>query len=102
LDALTTISEAEETARKDKAAAIQEARKMVADAEKAAQAALEDARRQGEEEAAAMMKKAEELASKETEALARTTENKKAVARAGVEKRLDQAADYIVGRIVNG
>lgn len=102
IDALNSIKQAEETARKAKAVAIQEARTAVDNAEKEGQESVIKARRQAEEEAAQLMKQAEEEAAKETEDLARSTINKKAITRNSVEKQLEQASDYIVGRIVNG
>ena len=62
LEALKTIHEAEEAARKEKAAAAAEAGKAVAEAEREGKLALENAKRQGEEEAAEIVKKAEQMA----------------------------------------
>jgi vacuolar-type H+-ATPase subunit H len=102
LDALKSITQAEESARKAIAAAIQDSRAAVDEAERAGQDLIEKARLQAEEEAARLIRETEQEVSKEIEDLARTTVNKKAIMRSDVEKRLDQASDYIVGRIVNG
>ena len=102
LDALKSITQAEESARKAKATAIQEARAAVDEAERAGLDLITKARRQAEEEAAQLIKEAEQKASKEMEDLARMTVNKKAIMRSKIEKQLDQASDYVVGRIVNG
>lgn len=102
LDALKSINQAEESARKAKASAIQETTKAVADAEKAGQNSIQDARRQAEEETAALIANTEQLVSKEVEDLARSTANKKSVMRNNIEKRLDIVSEYIVGRIVDG
>lgn len=100
LDALKSINEAEEKARQMKAEAVSAAKKAVADAENAGLSAIEDAKSKAQFESAHLLKSVEQKAEEEAQELALNTENKKAAMRAHAESRIDEAAAFIVGRIV--
>lgn len=101
LEAIKTISEAEETVRRRKAEAQQEARRAIAAAQAAADAALADARAKAADELQGLVKTADEKARADALELAGNTENRKAAMRVHAESRLDEAARFIVERIVN-
>ena len=84
-EAITTISEAEESAKRMKAEALSAA--------KAAEAAAE---------LAELRAKSDEKAKEDARQLASDTENRKAAMRARADARLEKAAALIVERVVNG
>jgi len=102
LDALASISRAEENARQIRNNAAAEAKKQLRQAELAGQEAVQAARDKAEAELTELRRKADEKAKADAVQLAENTENKKAALRARAESRLDQAAMLIVERIVNG
>ncbi len=102
LDIFKDINEAEETARKAKNEAAALSKRELTQAENDGMALIEKAEREAEEEVSKMLAEAKKAGEKIAFEAAGSTENKRAVTKAGVEKRLDQAVDYIVGRIVNG
>lgn len=102
LDIFKDINEAEETARKAKNEATALSKRELTQAESDGMALIEKAEREAEEEVSKMLADAKKAGEKIAFEAAGSTENKRAVTKAGVEKRLDQAVDYIVGRIVNG
>ena len=101
-DVFSDIRETEESVRKAKTEAAALAKKLLAEAEEEGRALLAKAEKDAEAEVAQMMEDAEKTGDRIASETASSTENKRAVTKAGVEKRLDQAADYIVGRVVNG
>ena len=101
-DVFSEIRETEETARMAKTEAAALARKLLANAEEEGKALLTKAEQEAEAEVANMLAEAEKTGARIASEAASSTENKRAVTRAGVEKRLDKAVDYIVGRVVNG
>ena len=101
LEAIKTISEAEEAVRRKKAEAQQEARRAVAEAQAAADAAVEAARVKAAEELQGVVKAADDKSRADALELASSTENKKAAMRVHAESRLDAAARFITERIVN-
>ena len=102
LNIFEEISQTEETMRAAKAEAEAIAARLLAKTEEEGKELLAKAKRDAEEEVAAMLAEAERKSERAASELASSTENKRAVTRAGVKKRLDKAVDYIVGRIVNG
>lgn len=100
LEAITKIREVEDTMERAKADARAQGQKLVADAERAGRALLQQGRDQAAQEAAAAMKAAEAGAAKRREEiLAQADEDcKKLTAEAG--KRMDKAAQAILGRVV--
>ena len=101
-DVFSDIRETEETMRKAKAEAAALAKKLLAGAEEEGKALLAKAEKDAEAEVAQLMEEAEKTGDRIASDTASATENKRAVTKAGVEKRLDKAVDYIVGRVVNG
>jgi vacuolar-type H+-ATPase subunit H len=101
LEAIKTIGEAEENAKRIRADAASDAKKAIADAEAAGHAAIDAAIRKAEDELRELTKKADEKATADAQQLADDTENKKAAMRARAEKLVDKAASLVVERIVN-
>lgn len=100
LEAIKSISQAEEKSAQDIIEAQQSAKKAVSDAEKAGAAAIEKGRARAEEEIRALMKAAEARADEKAEELRQSTANKCAAMRVHAEGRLDEAASLIVRRVV--
>ena len=100
LEAIKTITEAEEAARRLKAEAAAEAKRMIGEAKAAGQEALDAAEKKANEELRELRAKADEKATADAKELAAGTENKKAAMRVKAESRLDKAAQLIVERIV--
>ncbi|MDD6189843.1 MAG: hypothetical protein PUB32_09785 [Clostridiales bacterium] len=102
LDIFGDINRTEEAMRAAKAEAAAIARKMLANAEAEGLELIAKAEKEAEAEVEKMLADADRTGERAASELASSTENKRAVTRTGVEKRLDKAVDYIVGRIVNG
>ena len=101
-DIFSELRDTEESMRKAKADAAALAKKLLAGAEEEGRALLAKAEKDAGQEVAQMLEEAEKEGDRIASDTASSTENKRAVTKAGVEKRLDQAVDYIVGRVVNG
>ncbi len=101
LEAIKTISEAEEAVRRRKAEAQLEAKRAIADAQAAADAAVEAAKAKAADELQGLVKTADDKSRADALELAGNTENKKAAMRVHAESRLDAAARFITERIVN-
>lgn len=101
LEAIKTISDAEENAKQKKAKAMADQKKELAEAEHAGQLAIDAAVKKAEDELRELIKKADEKVKLDAEQLSGETENKKAVMRAQAEGRIDAAASLIAERIVN-
>jgi V/A-type H+-transporting ATPase subunit G/H len=102
LEAIKSISEAEERARKAKQEAQQRAEKAADDARKAGNDAIEATIERAQTEVAALKRAADAKAAESAKELVSTTANKRAAIRARAEGRLDAAAGIIVERIVGG
>ena len=101
LEAIQKVTQAEQTAREQKAHAADEAKRIVAEAERAGKQLIADARAQAEEQVKAMLAEAEARAGKQTEqALADNAAQCEAL-KQSARGRLDRAADLIVGRVGN-
>lgn len=101
LEAIQKVTAAEQATREQKARAADEAKRIVADAERAGKQLVADARAQAEEVVKAMLAEAEERAGKRTEqALADNAAQCEALKQAA-RGRLDRAAGLIVGRVGN-
>lgn len=98
-EAIQKVTQTEQANRNQKAEALAEAKKIVAQAQRAGKELVASARAQAEEKAKAMMAQAEELAAQQSrqvlEGNAVACEALKQEARG----RLDRAADLIVGRV---
>lgn len=101
-EAILTISEAEESAKRRIAAAQAAAKTAQADAVAEGESAMLAAAQRAADELLQLRTKSDEKAKADVEQLASGTENKKAAMRAHSEARMERAADLIVERIVNG
>lgn len=100
--AITTISEAEENARRLKAQAVTDAKTAEHEAKIAGEAAVKEAIERASEEVRNKRATMDAEANVAAQKLADDVENKKAVMRASATSRKDKAASLIVERIVNG
>jgi len=100
LDAIRNISDAEEAVERTKAEAISQAKKALSDAEKAGEKLVADAIARGESESVQLIKNVEKQAAVKAAEVASNTENKKAAMMAHAESRMDEAAAFIIERIV--
>ncbi|MGI6029489.1 MAG: hypothetical protein ACOX81_08765 [Candidatus Heteroscillospira sp.] len=101
LEAIKTISEAEEQAKNIRAQAAAEAKRIAGEAESAGRAAVEAAEKKAAEELAGLTQKADEKAVASAKTLAAENDRQKAGLRSRAEKRMDDAVSLIVERIVN-
>ena len=101
LAAITLVTPAAEDHRPPTAEPLAEAKRLVADAERAGRARLEEARAQAEAQVRDLLKEAEERAAKHTEQVLEQTRSSCGALRAEAQKKLDQAAQSIVRRVVN-
>ena len=99
LEAIKQVTQAEDEHRARKAEAQAEAKRLVA--ERAGRARLEEARAQAEAQVRDLLKEAEERAAKHTEQVLEQTRSSCGALRAEAQKKLDQAAQSIVRRVVN-
>lgn len=100
LEAIKTISEAEESVRRLKQEAAQAAKRAIADAEESGRRAIADAAAKAEAELADLRKQAVDKARQEAMELARTTENRKAAMMVKADTRAARAVELVVERIV--
>lgn len=101
MDAIQKVTETERSGQDRKVEAAAAAKKLVADAQRAGEALLEETRREAEAENKALLKQAEERAA---QAAAKALEEAEAQAQAmcqAAESKLDAAAELIVRRVVN-
>jgi vacuolar-type H+-ATPase subunit H len=102
MEVFSTINAAETEARKIRSEAEKDAAAMKERAEQLGKSGVETAIAAAKAAAEGLLRDAANSAAKDAEGLARTTENRKAVLRDRVEKKLGSAADYIVESVVNG
>lgn len=101
LEALKTISEAEEKARRARQEAIQADKRMIAEAEEDGRKAIDAAVKKAENELEELKKQAVAKARDEAVKLSGTTENRKAAMLVKAEARTEEAVKLVVERIVN-
>lgn len=101
LEAVKQVTDAEQNAKVRKAQAVQEARKLSADAEREGAAAVDAARRSAQLKVEQLMEQAERNAAAHTAQVVRETEGKCDELRAQAQTRLEQAASLIVGKVVD-
>ena len=101
LEAIQTITESEQDARQRVQAAAEEAKKIVADAERTGQAKVVQARAEAEAKAKSMMKQAEERAAQHEASVMEEMKQSCQAMRQAAESRLPTAAELIVRRVVN-
>ena len=102
MEILETVALAEEKARQIRAAAAAEAKKAVAAAGEAAALVMAAAEARAEEEIREFVRKADEIACENAQALASTTKNREAAIQAHADRKMDQVVRGIVERIVSG
>ena len=101
LEAIQKVTQAEQAARDKKAQAADEAKRIVAEAERAGRQLVADARAQAEETVKALLAEAEARAGERSaKTLADNAAQCEALKKAA-RGRLDQAAGLIVGRVGN-
>ncbi len=101
LEAIKTISAAEETAKKAKADAAAVSKKLVSDAEERGKHAIVSAKKMAEDEVVELRKKAAEKARENAMELVHSTENRKASMLVRANSRVDLAVNLVIERIVN-
>ena len=100
LEAIQTVTQAEARAKADREAAAAQAKQRLTDAQREAKQTVEQARQKAREEARQMMAQAEEKAAQQTRAeLERAAADCEALKR-NARDRLEEAAQLIVGRVV--
>ncbi|MGI6012982.1 MAG: hypothetical protein ACOX7K_01670 [Oscillospiraceae bacterium] len=102
LEAIRMISEAEAQAECMKADAAAEAKQAVEEAERAGKALVEAALRKADAELQALGRKVDEAAAIETGNSQEDVTTKEAVVRVHAESKMDEAAQWILERIVGG
>ena len=86
--------------RERKAAAEAEARQIAADAEREGIALLEKTRADAVERGRKLLKQAEERAARQADEIRNTAEAESAALREAADRNLEEAAEFIVGRVV--
>jgi V/A-type H+-transporting ATPase subunit G/H len=102
LEAIKSISQAEEQAKKARLEARQKADKAIDDAQKAGNDTVKATVSRAESEVAVLKKTYDAKAAENAKDLVSATANKRAAIRARAEGRLDKAAGVVVERIVGG
>lgn len=102
LEAMESICLAEEMAKKQKAEALANAKYSVSMADEEGKAALAALAEKVAAELKEKQAQAQVKAEEETQAIFALAEKEKEALRKKAESRIDNAADYIVERIVNG
>ena len=100
LEAIKDIAQAEENSRQMLQNARNAAKKAISDAEKAGAATVTGARERAAVELHELMKTAEEKAAAKAVELSQSTESKCAAIRAKTMTKMDDAAEFIVRRVV--
>lgn len=100
LEAIEKVTQAENKSQERKAAAEAEARQVVADAERAGLALLQQTRADAAEAGRKLLKQAEEKAARRAAEIERAAEAESAALREAAGKHLEEAAEFIVGRVV--
>lgn len=101
LEAIKEVTQSETLIQERKAAAEAEARQLVANAEREGLALLEKVRADALESGRVLLKQAEEKAAQQMAQIAKEAEAESSALQAAAEKRLEEAAEFIVGRVVN-
>jgi vacuolar-type H+-ATPase subunit H len=102
MDIFGTISSAENKAAAILQNAAREAAEILDRAARDGEAAVAAAKANANAEAAELIASARAASAVSAEDLARTTENRKAILRSRVEKKIPEAVSFIVDSVVNG
>lgn len=100
LEAVEKVTQIERENRERKAAAEMEARQIVSDAERDGLALLQQTRSSAAESGKTLLRQAEEKAAKKAEEISRAAGKDAGALRKAAESRLEEAAEFIVGRVV--
>ena len=100
LEAIEKVTQVENEVRERRAAAEAEAKQIVANAEKEGQALLQRTRSAGVDAGRELLRQAEERAAAAAAKTAQAAEKDAAALRDTAGKRLEAAAEFIVGRVV--
>ncbi len=100
MTAIQEVAKVEEESRIRLSDADAEARRLTEGAEEEGQALLRQIRAGAAEEGKKLMRQAEESAAKKAEHIAREARNESDALRKAAEQNLEQAAEFIVGRVV--
>ena len=100
MEAIRKVTQVEEKSRADKAEAEARVRKALSDAEREGEAQLQKARNAAAEQGRVLLREAEERAAGKAAEIAAQAQRESEQLRAAAKRRLDEAADYIVGRVV--
>ena len=100
LEAVQMVTETEQRALQRKAEAVEAAKKLVSDAERAGKERVAAARTDAEAQARQMMTRAEEAAAKHTETVMEETRRSCDDLRRAAEGKLEDAAALIIRRVV--
>jgi len=101
LDVIKQVAECEKNAQESKLQAASNAKKTISDAEKAGLELLAETRRKAEAQVRQFMAESEAKAAKSEQDVMEETARDCAVLRQSAEKRLPEAAELIVRRVVN-
>lgn len=101
LEAVKQVTQAEEQGRAAKAQAAQEAKRLIAEAEKAGRQTVQDAQAEAAAQVRQLMAEAEQVASGETAQVRAQARADADRLRIQAEGRLEQAAALIVGKVVD-
>ena len=101
LEAIEKVTQIEQQSQERKAAAEAEARQIVANAEREGLALLQQVRADATEDGRKLLQKAEEKAAEKAAEIGRAAEAESAALREAAGKHLEEAAEFIVGRVVN-
>ena len=101
LEAIEKVTQIEQQSQERKAAAEAEARQIVANAEREGLALLQQVRVDATKDGRKLLQKAEEKAAEEAAEIGRAAEAESAALREAAGKHLEEAAEFIVGRVVN-
>ena len=100
LEAIEKVTQIEQQSQERKAAAEAEARQIVANAEREGLALLQQVRADATEDGRKLLRKAEERAAEKAAEIGRAAESESAALREAAGRNLEEAAEFIVGRVV--
>ena len=100
LQAVEKVMETEQRSRERRTAAEQQAKQLLADAERNGLALLNNVRAQADAEGKELLRKAEERAEERSGEIRAEAERQAGELRTAAQSRLEQAAELIVGRVV--
>ncbi|MEG0779496.1 MAG: hypothetical protein RRY95_05540 [Oscillospiraceae bacterium] len=102
LEAVEKVTEAERVNRERKAAAVQEGKKIVSDAQQQGTARLKQIQQEAAAAGKEQLREAETRAGVRAEAIRKQAEQDGARLRDAAKSKLDSAAEFIVRRVVEG